>query len=71
MISEAYHQSWEREYLNLTELARLRWIERWKLERLAEHFGVSLTAIKERLRAIKTNPERVSVQIPKKVIRGK
>lgn len=71
VIPQHYEQTWEREYLDLTELARLRWAYRWKLERLAEHFGVSRTAIKERLRAIKDNPERVSVQVPKKVIRGR
>jgi Arc/MetJ-type ribon-helix-helix transcriptional regulator len=42
----------------LSELARLRWIEHWKIERLADYFAVSPTAVKERLRTIKSNPLR-------------
>ncbi len=56
-ISNAYKATWERIYLDLTELARLRWIENWKIEKLADHFEVSRTAVKERLRAIKSNPK--------------
>ncbi len=58
MVSIAYKLAWEREYLDLTELARLRWVEGWKVARLADYFEVSRTAIKERLRAIKSNPKR-------------
>jgi hypothetical protein len=53
VASIAYKLAWEREYLDLTELARLRWVEGWKVSRVAGYFGVSRTAIKERLRAIK------------------
>lgn len=71
MVSQAYKLAWEREYLDLTELARLRWDEEWKIERLADYFEVSRTAFKERLRSIKKNPGRVGVSIPKKQIYGK
>ncbi len=70
MVSIVYKVSWEREYLDLTELARLRWIENWKIERLADFYGISMTAIKERLRAIKRNPQRVGLKIPDGVFRG-
>ena len=60
-ISKAYKATWERIYLDLTELARLRWIENWKIEKLAAHFVVSRTAVKERLRAMKSNPKRAGV----------
>jgi hypothetical protein len=52
-ISQAYELTWEREYLDLTELARLRWVEGWKINKLSEHYKVSGTAIKERLRSCK------------------
>jgi len=45
-ILQAYNLTWEREYLDLTELARLRWVEEWKIERLVDYFGVSRTAVK-------------------------
>lgn len=70
-ISESYKLTWERDYLDLTELARLRWIERWKIERLADYFDSSPTAIKERLRSIKKNPKRAGVAIPNRIFRGK
>ncbi len=57
-VSVSYKGSWERECLNLTELARLRWVEGWKVLRLADYYGISKTAVKERLRAIKKNPDR-------------
>lgn len=60
-VSQAYSQSWERECLDLTELARRRWIENWEIRRLAKHFGISATAVKERLRSIKKNPGRAAI----------
>jgi hypothetical protein len=71
VVSIGYKLAWEREYLDLMELARLRWVEGWKVSRLAEYFEVSLTAIKERLRAIKTNPKRAGLRLKPTVIRGK
>ncbi len=62
-ISMAYKIAWERIYLDLTELARLRWIENWKVENLARHFEVSRTAVKERLRAIKSNSKWAGVNL--------
>ncbi len=29
VVSQVYKITWERERLDLTELARLRWVERW------------------------------------------
>ena len=62
-ISKTYKAAWERIYLDLTELARLRWIENWKIEKLAVHFEVSRTAVSERLRAIKSNPKRAGINL--------
>jgi len=57
-ISQVYKLTWEREYLDLTKLARLRWIEGWKIQELANYFMVSQSAIKERIRSLKKNPNR-------------
>lgn len=72
-ISQVYKLSWERqwEYLDLTELARLRWTEKWKIGRLADHFEISRTALKERLRAIKRNPKRVGLKAAPSDVRGR
>ncbi len=53
------------------QVARLRWIERWKIERLADYFATSPAAIKERLRTIKKRPFDISVPISSGVIRGR
>lgn len=58
-ISQVYKLTWEREYLDLAELARLRWTEGWKIQELANHFMISESGIKERIRAIKRNPNRI------------
>jgi len=43
----------------LTEVARLRWVERWNIDSIAAHFATTKIAIKERLRAAKLNPSRI------------
>lgn len=70
VVSIAYKLSWEREYLDLSELARLRWIEHWKIEKLAEYFEASPTAIKERLRRLKKRPLRIAAAISSGSVRG-
>jgi hypothetical protein len=60
-----------KEKFDLTALARLRWIERWKVARLAEDFEVSAIAIKERLRVIKKNPSRSGFVSPPPKVRGR
>ena len=59
VVSQTYNMSWDRIYLNLTEVARLRWVERWSLDSIALHFATTKIAIKERLRSAKLNPSRV------------
>jgi len=39
--------------INLSELAKLRQIEKWKIESLAAHFEVGTTTLKRKLRALK------------------
>lgn len=69
-VSQAYKLTWERECLDLTELARLRWIEKWKIKKFAEHFEISTVAVEERLRTIKTDPRRISIEILQKIRRS-
>ena len=54
VASNTYKLHWEqkKEFLDLTELARLRWIEKWPIERLAQNFSLGETCVKERLRMV-------------------
>ncbi len=63
VVSTTYKLHWEqkREYLDLTELARLRWIERWSIGRLARYFGLSKPCVKERLRRARREPSRAGI----------
>jgi hypothetical protein len=60
--SNRYRPTWERECIDLAELARLRWIERWKIERIAEHLKVGTTSVKRGLRSIESNPELAKIE---------
>ena len=62
-VSCVYRVSWELQSLDLTELARLRWIERWRIERIAEHFNYSMSGIKGALRKIEADPNRASIEL--------
>lgn len=70
MVSQAYDLAWEREFLDLTELARLRWVEGWKIARLADYFEISGSAVKKRLNAVKGNPLKWGVKMKLSKIRG-
>ena len=41
---------WKKEQIDLAELARLRWVEKWKIERIASHAGIGTTSVKRSLR---------------------
>ncbi len=44
---------WKKEQIDLAELARLRWVEKWNIERIASHLGIGTTTLKLRLREIR------------------
>lgn len=52
-----YSVAWEYQYLDMQELARLYWVESWKIRQLAEHFGTSRAAMKDRLFRMKRRPD--------------
>ena len=56
VVKASYQVSWERETLNLAELARLRWIEKWQIERIAIELGYTVSGIKAALARIKADP---------------
>jgi predicted DNA-binding protein (UPF0251 family) len=62
-ISQTYSLTWEQKqkYLDLTELARLRWNEGWNIEQLAEHFKISRAAVVQRLRVVREKPCRAGM----------
>lgn len=59
-----------KEQIDLVELARLRWVEKWKYERLAEHFGVGRTTVRNWVRRIKATPSLGGLSCKPPVIRG-
>lgn len=44
---------WKRPQMDLSELARLRWIENWPCKRLAQHYGKSENALQCQLQRAK------------------
>lgn len=44
---------WRKDKVDLIELAKLRWVDKWTIERLASHFGLGTTSIKMNLRLLK------------------
>jgi hypothetical protein len=62
-VSQTYSLAWEQQkrYLDLTELARLRWDEGWNIEQLADYFQISLAAVKQRLRVVREKPNRAGL----------
>lgn len=61
---------WKREQLDLAELARLRWVEKWRYERLAGHFGVSRSTVRDAIRGIKANPRAAGIRCIPGAVRG-
>ncbi|PWU12531.1 MAG: hypothetical protein C5B49_16175 [Bdellovibrio sp.] len=47
---------WKKEQIDLAELARLRWVEKWRHERLAKHFGITRSTVRDWIRKINANP---------------
>jgi hypothetical protein len=52
-----YEIQWRRQDIDLTELAKRRWIEKWSIEKLAEHFRCGPTHVKRSLNKIKADPD--------------
>ena len=51
----------ERQAIDLTELAKRRWIDKWTIEKLAKHFGFGRTRIKNFLGQIRETPDLVEL----------
>lgn len=62
--------SWRKEQIDLVELARLRWVEKWRYERLAEHFGIGRTTVRNFIRDIKAKPSLGGLKARPVTIRG-
>jgi hypothetical protein len=63
-VSINYKVTWERNNINLAELARLRWVERWQIARIADHFEVCGSAVSQALRRIEAKPALVGPDSP-------
>lgn len=60
-----------KEKLDLVELARLRWVEKWTIERLARHFDAGTTTIKERISKIRHSPHLAGLEDQPPNMRGR
>lgn len=49
-ILREYELLWKRQKVDLSKLAKLRWIEKWKLPRIARELGVGVTTVRFRLK---------------------
>ena len=52
---------WARPEINLSELARLRFVEGWSIPRLQAYFGAGRTKIKDELKSLRPAPLKISV----------
>jgi hypothetical protein len=62
---------WRKEQVDLAELARLRWIEKWKRQRLADHFGIGHRTVRSYLRRINADPSLAGLKVKPHKIRGR
>lgn len=58
-VSNRYAIKWAKDNLDLSELARLRWIEKWTVTRIANHLGWGRTAIVSKLGRMAKAPDSV------------
>lgn len=61
---------WKKEQIDLAELARLRWVEKWKYERLSEHFDIGRSTVRDYIRAIKSYPLLAGLKAKPPAVRG-
>jgi hypothetical protein len=59
-IGAFYALAWKRDAIDYTELARKRWVEKLKMERLAVDLGCGRTAVIRYLGHIRANPALVA-----------
>lgn len=60
-VRRFYPIQWKRDKVNLTELANLRWIEKWRIERIAAHLGLGTTKVKRELAGIRSNRAKMKL----------
>lgn len=58
-VFNRYAIKWAKDNLDLGELARLRWIEKWTVTRIANHMGWGRTAIVRKLGRMAKAPDSV------------
>lgn len=55
----AYTITWKADGIDLTELARKRWVDKWSMAKIARHFGIGRTATIRWIGKIRSNPALV------------
>lgn len=52
-VRRSYPIQWKRERVDLAELANLRWIKKWRIERIAAHLDLGTTTVKRHLAEVR------------------
>ena len=60
VASRIYAVSWKRQQIDLTRLAKLRWVDKLQIDVLTQLFGVSRTLLVKQLGIIRANPNLVT-----------
>ena len=58
-----YQIEWRKQGIDLTELAKRRWIDKMQIDELAQKFGRGSTQIKFHLNRISANPNLVNISL--------
>ncbi len=71
VASRIYAVSWKRQQIDLTRLAKLRWVDKIQIDVLAHLFGVSRTYLVKQLGTIRANPDLVKCRHARRLIKLK
>lgn len=75
-VRRSYPIQWKRERVDLAELANLRWIKKWRIERIAAHLDLGTTSVKRELAKIRSQKgqmsldKRIQKAIDQEAVRG-
>lgn len=71
-VSQGYVIAWSKDKINLTDLARKRWVDKWSMDKLATELGWGRTAVIRGIGLIKANPDLVDDgQVRLRILRRK
>ena len=70
-VSTGYHVVWTKDKIDPQELASKRWVERWSIKKITDHFGFGRTFVVRKLGELKKNPELVESGVTRSRIKSR